>query len=367
MPVTVAIVNHAAKNWKAPKVTTDSELLKETYPKQHDTMQPSPNGFVYSAYIAYIQHHHLTIRPDDVWFAILSQFGFYVKSHSKELRGLIIPRKITDVEEFSPSNSESRGHWTLISGLNELIVQTIKDPELLEWAMPSFSTTTDTDRAVATVLLLGTMQKYYRCTLVKHCGLPSVTLLGEVEDWRVIRGKLDYLRQFGDLPSQFADMLHPILRLMINSFTHSTSEEIINFWKTMATDFSLGMVGETTKITGWIATFCFWDEEGRAQLRRPWNTLLDGENYPIIPVNRIPAGSACVPMKAIMSGNRVECTAIAGSVGIQAFSLPQPGVPAETTSSRSTEDELPPSKLDADGLQVIQPISGWWVLGGKKS
>lgn len=188
MPVTVTIVNHAAKNWKASKVATDSELLKETYPKQHEHMQriwqssfgssifheshisASPNGFVYSAYIAYIQHHHLTIRPDDVWFAILSQFGFYVKSHSKELRGLMIPREVKSVEESSPSagsNSESKGHQTLISGLNELIVQVIKDPKLLEWAMPSFSTTTDTDRAVATVLLLGTMQKYFRCTLEK--------------------------------------------------------------------------------------------------------------------------------------------------------------------------------------------------------
>ncbi|UKZ64982.1 uncharacterized protein TrAtP1_006185 [Trichoderma atroviride] len=257
--------------------------------------------------------------------------------------------------------SVSGSDRTLIHVVHNSAVRAAKDPKLLEWAMPSFSTTTDTDRAVATVLLMGTMQKYYRCDLVTNCGLPSVTLLGEIEDWREIRDRLDYLCQFGDQPSEFADMLRPILRHMIHSFTHPTTEEIITFWKAIATDFSLGLIGENTKITGWITAFCFWDEEGKVELRRPWNTLLDGENYPAIPVNRIPAGSACVPMKAIIHGNTIECTMIAGSVGIQASSLAQQEVP-EAIPSRSTEDEVSSSKPDTDGLQVIQPVSGWWVF-----
>lgn len=31
-------------------------------------------------------------------------------------------------------------------------------------------------------------------------------------------------------------------------------------------------------------------------------------------------------------------------------------------SSRSTEDEVPPSKPDSYGLQAIQPVSGWWIF-----
>ena len=34
------------------------------------------NGFVHTIIEAYNQHHHLVLRPDDVWIAALGQFNF---------------------------------------------------------------------------------------------------------------------------------------------------------------------------------------------------------------------------------------------------------------------------------------------------
>lgn len=36
------------------------------------------NGFVTAAVKAYSSHHHLVIRPDDVWISILTQFSLCV-------------------------------------------------------------------------------------------------------------------------------------------------------------------------------------------------------------------------------------------------------------------------------------------------
>jgi len=50
----------------------------------------SSNGFVHAAIMAYNQHHHLRIRPDDIWFALLSQLGFYINARAEDLRSLFV-------------------------------------------------------------------------------------------------------------------------------------------------------------------------------------------------------------------------------------------------------------------------------------
>jgi hypothetical protein len=333
-------------------------LLRESH------ISASSNGFVYSAYIAYSKHHHLTIRPDDVWFAILSQFGFYVKKNSEKLRDLMVAHQGTkEITIVDPEGSSSYGDLAQLLSL--AIGSDVKDQKLLEWVTPSFSTTTNVDHAVASVLFMGTMQRYYRCRMILCCGLPSVTLLGELGDWEAILHRIDYLSQFGDQPSEFANMLRPILRHMILSFTHPTSKEVMTFWNTIATSVPLGSGGDSA-ISGWITAFCFWNEQGEVTSRNPWrDTVLDGENYPLIPVDDIPAGSASVPVEVKIHGEVFQCTMVAGSVGIQASSVAQQEIPAETMSNRSTEDESSPSKSDTYGLQAIQPVSGWWIFENK--
>ncbi|KAI1785227.1 hypothetical protein LXA43DRAFT_151204 [Ganoderma leucocontextum] len=39
-----------------------------------------------SCKLKYRSHHHLRIRPDDVWLAILVQLNFYINAHAEELR-----------------------------------------------------------------------------------------------------------------------------------------------------------------------------------------------------------------------------------------------------------------------------------------
>ncbi|KAH9104508.1 hypothetical protein LEN26_008237 [Aphanomyces euteiches] len=48
------------------------------------------NGFVFGAIQAYNQHHNLIIRPDDVWLAIMVQFGFFVNGNAETLRDSLV-------------------------------------------------------------------------------------------------------------------------------------------------------------------------------------------------------------------------------------------------------------------------------------
>ncbi|KAL7927025.1 hypothetical protein ACQKWADRAFT_318192 [Trichoderma austrokoningii] len=354
MPVTLKLFDHAAEIWTAPRVTTDSELLKEAYPKQHETMKSvlassfdprlldkshisaAPNGFVYSACFAYDNHHHLTIRPDDVWFAILSQFGFFVNNNSTDLHRVLAaegPKRLAI--EYHGSGDGGPGLYAdFARQMNDILFDNIRNPL---WTIPSFSTTTPTDRTVASVLLMGTMQKYHEYKMSMQCGIPSVTLLGEVGDWIDILERTNYIELFAEFSSQpfkFVQLLRPILQHMIHSFTNPL-------------------------------TFCFWDEEGEWQSGWPWLPGLDGVLYTSIPLDRIPACSASFPMIVERDGKMHECTMLAGSVGIQASS---PGEQtADIMSNLSTEalDALPSWDPDAHDLRAIQPVSGWWIFEQK--
>lgn len=69
----------------------------------------------------------------------------------------------------------------LMSGL---IQEKVIDPNLREWMMPNFSTSTSTDEVIASIIMMGSMQKYFTYTCEIECGIPSVTLLGEKKDYQ---------------------------------------------------------------------------------------------------------------------------------------------------------------------------------------
>lgn len=137
-----------------------------------------------------------------------------------------------------------------------MLFANVKDPELRDWVTPSFSTTTETDvavAAVAAVLLMGAMQNYFSFKYRTRCGIPSVTLLGDVADWTATLDRLYRLDGLGSEPARFAEMLRPIIRHIILSFNDPHDASVLQFWNTIAHKESLAS-GETY-LSGWITAF----------------------------------------------------------------------------------------------------------------
>jgi hypothetical protein len=68
-------------------ITSSLSKFKEDF-----HIYPLKNGFVDGAVHAYSNHHHLTLRPEYIWFAIISQLCFYINAHAEDLRDIRIPR-----------------------------------------------------------------------------------------------------------------------------------------------------------------------------------------------------------------------------------------------------------------------------------
>lgn len=147
------------------------------------------------------------------------------------------------------------------------IGKNVVDSELRERCMPAFSTTTESDKVVASILLMGVVQKYFDYKIILRCGLPSVTLLGEKADWALILTRLDKLTAFGAETAQFATLLEPVVSRFVQTFNALTSLQTLDFRQRIA--HRSGGGSGPTYYSGWITAFCFWDQDGKCMYKLP--------------------------------------------------------------------------------------------------
>jgi hypothetical protein len=137
--------------------------------------RPSSDSFVRGAIEAWGQHLHLVVRPDEVWFTILTQMNFFMNAHAESIRDLFVAHKGQETILVEACCS-----WedVIVLFQNE-IQKRVKTPWLRDWITPGFTTSTTQDGMTANVLMMGLMQTYFKYEGSVVCGLPSVTLLGE--------------------------------------------------------------------------------------------------------------------------------------------------------------------------------------------
>lgn len=411
--ITIKTAPHGANEFQTqgrPRAATAEALLKGSSPgkageckellqsslrahlNQPDAspVYASSNGFVKGAIDAYNQHHHFVIRPEDVWFAILTQFSFYVNKNAEELRSKFVNHEgKKDLTIYFEGTRQSIDHGWFADEMGKLLEKNVVDPELREWISPDFSTTTREDRVVASVLMMGTLQKYFVYRGAGSlCGLPSVTLLGTEGDWENILLRLEKLKGYGKESTIWYSLLRPVLARFVKTFQSPDDEEVLDFWQRIVHHRRLGSGGGVT-IKGWITAFCFWTSEGNLLYREPspetekdrqtgynscgnkktlsfdevhpgekdrqkdWNDLknpylaLDGEAYHSIFITQIPLGYGSVPVAFKDSLGEFEATMIAGSVGVKSTSSGKPLHNGQT------------------GFDTVQPVSGWWMFENK--
>ncbi|KAL8939452.1 MAG: hypothetical protein Q9216_003340 [Gyalolechia sp. 2 TL-2023] len=334
-----------------PESKTCKELLQSSFgTKMQDPIVPASNGFVSGVVQAYSRHHCLHIRPEDVWFAILSQLSFYINAHAEELRGQFVAHEgKKELELTYGGNRYSFDFRIFAKQMSELIEQNVVDPELRQWMMPAFTTTTKNDVVIASILLMGSTQKYFdfKCTLM--CGLPSVTLLGNKADWELILARLEKLKEYGKEPTEFYSLLRPVVLRFVQSFDAPLSKETIDFWQRIIDDHPFG--SGSSQYSGWITAFCFWDRDGKP-IYRPTKTSntrrddllrLDDTVYHWIDADDVPPGYGSVPVKVDDNGCKFDATMIAGSVGLRHIN----------------------SEGSGPNLDTIKPESGWWMFERK--
>ncbi|OJT14288.1 hypothetical protein TRAPUB_9148 [Trametes pubescens] len=223
------------------------------------TLSADSNGFVHAVLNAYAAHHHLVIRPDDVWIAILTQLSFYVNAHAEELRAYFVAHEGTRrliVEDVGTRHSVDFGR--LARAMTREIHKNVVDSTLAEWILPDFTTTTIKDSTICSVLMMSTLKAYFEYYVSIICGIPTVTLEGTKADWERIVKRLDRLHELGDEPSAWANMLYPILRRFVSAFDGKPDTV---FWKHVV--YRQEEICGQDDLNGWLTAFCVWTNKGK--------------------------------------------------------------------------------------------------------
>jgi len=271
---------------------------------------------------------------------------FVAHQGKKELSIDIRPHLIRDID---------MGRFA--QAMTHLIQENVVDPQLRELIMPNFSTTTDNDRSVASIVMMGTLQSYFDYGLRGGCGFPSVTLQGEKSDWEEILLKVQQLSKYGSLATEWTRLLIPVIQYMIASFTQPTSPDVKGFWLRACHAAGADGSESVSTLSGWITAFCFFDEGGRrtseysdeemskwggeVSIAERQRLVLGDVAYPVIGPEDIPKGVVSVPVTVqdYATGVEHKTTMVAGSVGM-----------------------MPSAGESGGDLTKVQPKSGWWIL-----
>ncbi|KAF3055374.1 Uncharacterized protein CFAM422_013152 [Trichoderma lentiforme] len=310
----------------------------ENMDKNNVSLVPYRNGFVDGIIRAFQQDLHLTLRPDDVWLAIMVQFGFYVNGRAEELRRFFVTHegKKQLVVNTGPKSPLSVDFKELAQAFADLIERNVIDPKFKSWMLPNFSTTTSEDVTTAAVVMMATMKAYFEYIATGGCGFPSVTLLGERADWINLLEKIAKLATYGEELSAWSKLLTKAAEKMLQTFDEPDSQTTKDFLMRAVHHAGSDGSGTVKSLSGWITAFCYWDDEGRkihqlgdvegpAADRKRF--IIDDTAFPIIRAADVPNAIIEVPIMFLdyTDSKRYETTAIAGFVGAKS-DLPMPGV-----------------------------------------
>ncbi|KAF8456830.1 hypothetical protein BDZ91DRAFT_745141 [Kalaharituber pfeilii] len=230
----------------------------------HRDLVPNSNGFIDAVLRAYGGHFHLEIRPDDVWITILTQFSMFVNANAERFRYKFV--------SFEGKQTLRIVVDMLTSGeiaveMGKLLQENIVDPDLREWIVPHFTTTTAEDTIVSSVIMMATLKEYFDYEAHYICGIPSVTLHGEKKDWETLYRKIQKLKEFGLETTMWYHLLEPILGRFVRAWDDPDGEWNKQFWTRVATTHNHGgFCGPPPDLTGWITAFMPFDDKGKWQL-----------------------------------------------------------------------------------------------------
>jgi len=102
----------------------------------------------------------------------VTQFSFFVNKHAEQLRGRFVAhtgQKHIELEVCPPALFDAA---YLAPAFAKELSKHVTDVGLRQWIVPDFSTTTETDRIVGSVILMGAMKKHFSYGAGCTCGIP---------------------------------------------------------------------------------------------------------------------------------------------------------------------------------------------------
>lgn len=188
------------------------------------------HGFLAAVHTAFDLHYPLVLSPDAIWLCIAQGFAAHVKANAERLRGKFVRHagqaeiriRRDDFVKGSPQNP-----WPeLFQEFSDQIAGHIGRQRDL--VICDFSTTGPCERASSEIVLMDAMRPYFKYVVQTMCGIPEITLLGTVDDWRSIRRRVQALGEYELSP--WVAALAPV----VDQFIAAAQGQVdVAFWRSL--------------------------------------------------------------------------------------------------------------------------------------
>lgn len=212
------------------------------------------HGFLAAVHAAFDAHYPLVLSPDDVWLCLAQGFAMHVNLHAEALRHFFVQHeskvKIVVRRDDFVKNSPTNDWPGMFAELSDRIADHVGRRRNLFVA--NFSTTGPIERAASEIVFFDAMQQYFDFDFLTMCGIPEITLLGTIDDWRSIRTRVENLSEF-DVPESshwrnWTAAVLPILDQIIRAVQGSVN---LPFWESI---YKLDNGSGGPYVSGWVNT-----------------------------------------------------------------------------------------------------------------
>lgn len=288
------------------------EVVQET--GQNALAKAGIHPLALAIHLAFSDHRPLRLTPDAIWLTLAQGVAHHVNNHAETLRPFFVKHSGKEKLQVEFQALNQPEEWANLIQEFALHIRDRVGAEFYQLMECNFSTTTPVTRTASHVTMMDTFQQYFEYEMSGICGIPSLTLLGTVEDWQAIRDRVSALAQYN--LSWWTDKLIPICDQFVETAAGKPS---LSFWQSI---YKPKRAYGSNVITGWLACLFPYLTEDSSQLAptlcNPFLSIA-AEDITIndgISLARLPTGLACAPVEVKFRQQSRSLELLAGFIGI---------------------------------------------------
>jgi hypothetical protein len=214
---------------------------------------PTVSLAIQATHLAFDQHLGLTLRPDTLWYMIVSQVAEFIKLHPDEYAFMFTTKpdekQLIEIRDDSLVYGSEGNDWGRTIELFRTPLRAAVIDVTADLFLANFTTTTPEDEVAVLVTFMDAASPYFKYRVNTLCGITSIQLLGTPEDYELLLNKTSRLANAFPALEQYFNVLLQVLSRIAESFTTSPDLE---FWNSL---YRFKAESGMDTVTGWINAF----------------------------------------------------------------------------------------------------------------
>ncbi|WP_354636239.1 DUF4419 domain-containing protein [Planktothricoides raciborskii] len=262
----------------------------------------SYHPFVNAVHDAYSRHYPLILSPDMFWLLFTQGLAYHINLNSEKMRHYFTDKKAGKEQIKVRRDNFVKGAlenpWEEVFADFSQQIKSKIGAENHGNIVTNFSTTGKIEQAANEVVLMDAMQSYFEFLCTTWCGIPEITLEGELSDWQLLRSRILAVGETYDL-QWWTDHLSPILDRIVNTAKEVNESTLwSNFYK-------ISKMSGGPFISGWIIQWFPYIQKSNGSIEQ--NAKFDSLTHP-----RFPSGLSSAPFKWQYLSEEYDMEFIAG-------------------------------------------------------